>query len=101
MAPTIQDAMEWLDIKAVQRLVSIGKLKITKKEKKLIDDSIKKLEDAEQKKKKEEEDKMKISKFRTRFHDQVAVVLRIEVLFNCFYFIQFHFSHPIQDQEIH
>jgi hypothetical protein len=101
MASKINDSMEWLHIKEVKRLVLIGKLKLTKKQKKEIDDSIKKLEEAEKKKKKEEEDKMKISKFRTRFNDQVAVVLRIEVLFNCFYFIQFHFSHPIQDQEIH
>jgi hypothetical protein len=69
MASKINDSMEWLHIKEVQRLVLIGKSKLTKKQKKEIEDSIKKLEEAEIKKKKEEEDKIKMSKFRTRSHD--------------------------------
>jgi len=52
MASKINDSMEWLHIKEVKRLVLIGKLKLTKKQKKEIDDSIKKLEVAEKKKKK-------------------------------------------------
>ena len=72
MASKINDSMEWLHIKEVKRLVLIGKLKLTKKQKKEIDDSIKKLEEAEIKKKKEEERCSNLGPdpmIRIKFHD--------------------------------